>query len=51
MVVVPQGSFEPADPPDERDNAMGSMLSGLAVAVLDVAEGAGLSSDTVARDC
>ena len=38
-----------ADSPNERDSAMGSMVSGLADAVLGVVEGVGLSGDTVAR--
>src|SRR5260370_24508676 len=49
MVIVPPCSSEPAGSPNERDSAMGSMVAGLADAVLGAAEGAGLSSDTVAR--
>src|ERR1017187_4814320 len=49
MVIVPPCSSERRVHPMKRDSAMGSMVSGLADAVLGAAEGAGLSGDTVAR--
>ena len=49
MVMVPPRSSERRVHRVKGDSAMGWMVSGLADAVLSAAEGAGLSSDTVAR--
>src|ERR1035441_3988451 len=49
MVIGPPCSSERGVHRMKGDSAMGSMVAGLADAVLGAAEGAGLSSDTVAR--